>query len=259
MAEEAPRIPIPWAWYGGGLLSLAVIFISSWHLQIRPQELLQGLPQMIRLFQEFLHPDVSYLKKVLPALLDTLRMAIGGTAMGAFFSFPLLFWAAKNTAPAPWVYHLSRFLLNFLRTLPELLLAALFVAVVGLGMMSGLLAIAIFSLGIIGKLASEKVETIDPGPLEALQAVGAPLPVRILWAAWPQMSPDWLSYTLYTLEINIRAATILGLVGAGGIGSLLTTAMKSLAYPKVAAILLAVFFMVLLVEGWSSFMRRRIL
>ncbi|MBT9259282.1 MAG: phosphonate ABC transporter, permease protein PhnE [Clostridiales bacterium] len=238
---------------------MGLLLAASWHLGIRPHELLQGLPQMVRLFQEFLHPDFSYMGKVLPALLATLRMSIAGTALGALFSFPFLFWAAQNTAPAPWVYHLSRLLLNFLRTLPELLLAALFVAVVGLGMMSGLLAIALFSFGIIGKLGSEKVETVDPGPLEALEAVGAPLTVRILWGAWPQMSPDWLSYVLYTLEINIRAATILGLVGAGGVGSLLTTAMKLTAYSKVAAILLAVLATVLLVEGWSSYMRRRIL
>lgn len=253
-----PRPPRAFKRWASALLFAAALVASGWHLGLDFGRLVSGSGPMMRLFRAFLSPNWPYMLKVLPAVFETIRMAVLGTTIGALMSVPVIFAAARNVTPNRFVYGLARGVMNVLRTIPELLFAALFVALIGLGPTAGILAITVFSFGIIAKLTSEAVEAIDPGPLEALWAGGASRPVLFGYAVVPQVLPAFISYTLYTFEVNVRAATVLGLVGAGGIGVMLNTAMKLLQYDKAASIILLIFVVVLLIEALSQSLRRRI-
>ncbi len=162
-------------------------------------------------------PDWSYFQVITTAMLDTIRMAIIGTTLGAILAIPLALFAASNVFTSAFLYSPARLILNFIRTVPDLLLAAIFVAIFGIGPLPGILALTFFSIGLVAKLLYESIESIDPGPLEAMTAVGANKE-WIVYGVIPQVKAHFVSYVLYTFEVNVRAAAVLGLVGAGGIG-----------------------------------------
>ncbi|MBE3596865.1 MAG: phosphonate ABC transporter, permease protein PhnE [Hydrogenibacillus sp.] len=254
-----PLKPPPrWPRIVGLLLGVCAVFASAWHIGVDFRLLGRGSGHMWRLLTQFFAPNWSYIEKIMPAIFETLRMAVLGTTLGAIISIPIIFGAARNVTQNRIVRTASRAVLNVLRTIPELLFAAIFVAIVGLGATAGVMAITFFSFGIIAKLTSEAVETIDPGPMEALTAAGASRPVLVGYAVVPQILPHFISYVLYTFEINVRAATVLGLVGAGGIGVPLNTALRLLQYDKVASILIVIFAVVLVIDGLSQTLRRRL-
>lgn len=151
-------------------------------------------------------------------MLDTIRMAIVSTVLGSIVSIPIALLCASNIVHQKWISIPSRFILNIVRTIPDLLLAAIFVAVFGIGQIPGILALFILTICIIGKLLYESLETIDPGPMEAMTAVGANKIKWIVFGVVPQAISSFMSYVLYAFEVNIRASAVLGLVGAGGIG-----------------------------------------
>ena len=167
---------------------------------------------------------------VVGATLETVQMALAGTFMALVVAFPLGFLAARNTTPHPLVYRSVRTILNLLRTTPDLALGLLFVAAVGLGAFAGTLALAIHTATVLGKLLSESVENIDEGIVEAIRATGAGYTQIVSFAVLPQILPDLISFTLYRLETNIRAASVLGLIGAGGIGYLMNTSFRTFQY-----------------------------
>ncbi len=148
--------------------------------------------------------------------------------------------------------------MNLVRTLPDLLLAAIMVAIVGIGPSAGVWTLAIFSFGMISKLFYESIETIDDGQLEALRAAGANYFQIIVFAVLPQVIENFISYFLYTFEINVRASTVLGYLGAGGIGMLLQQSLDSFDYSQTAVIIIATLIVVLVIDGLSNYLREKL-
>jgi phosphonate transport system permease protein len=199
--------------------------------------------------------DNTFPQTIVGATLETVQMALAGTFVALLFAFPIGFLAARNTTPHPALYYGVRTVLNFLRTIPDLALGLLFVAAVGLGAFAGTLALAIHTATVLGKLLSESIENIDEGVVEAIRATGAAYPQILSFAVLPQILPDLISFTLYRLETNIRAASVLGLIGAGGIGYLMNTSFRTFQYQEAAAIVLILITLVMLVDYLSSRLR----
>jgi phosphonate transport system permease protein len=199
--------------------------------------------------------DNTFPQTVIGATLETVQMALAGTFLALLVAFPVGFLAARNTTPHPAVYYAVRAVLNFLRTIPDLALGLLFVAAVGLGAFAGTLALAIHTATVLGKLLSESVENIDEGIVEAIRATGAGYGQILSFAVLPQILPDLISFSLYRLETNIRAASVLGLIGAGGIGYLMNTSFRTFQYQEAAAIVLVLIALVVLVDYLSSRLR----
>jgi len=241
------------------LIIIALVWISIVQTGFSLSTILTGLPNMRSLIDEMFPPDWSYFSSITEPMLATIRMAVLGTTFGAIFAIPVALLASRNVAKIPVVYQIARFIMNLIRTVPELLLAALFVPIFGIGEVSGILAISVFSFGIIAKLLYESIEAIDPGPLEAMTAVGANKVQWIFYGVVPQVVAHFMSYTLYSFEINVRAAAVLGYVGAGGIGLTLNNALSFYQYDRVLTIILYTFLVVLLIDLISNRIREKLI
>lgn len=193
---------------------------------------------------------------IVGATIQTIQMALTGTVLALIFAFPLAFLAASNTTPHKAVYQVTRLFINFTRTIPELALGLLFVAAVGLGPFPGTLALALHTMTVLTKLLSESIENIDGGVVEAIRATGANYFQILSFAVLPQMLPDLISFTLYRFETNIRAASVLGMIGAGGIGHLLNTAFRTFEYQEASAIILILIILVMGVDLISARLRK---
>ncbi len=277
-------------------IGLLLLFWSFQGAKLRPGELLEGIPQIFSTLARMLPPDFAKITEaknyffpenlsltelllplplaeaegrarqrwwdntfpqtVLGATLETVQMALAGTFLALVAAFPLGFLAARNTTPHPLVYHAVRAMLNLVRTIPDLALGLLFVAAVGLGAFAGTMALAIHTATVLGKLLSESVENIDEGVVDAIRATGAGYPQLLSFAVLPQILPDLISFTLYRFETNIRAASVLGLIGAGGIGYLMNTSFRTFQYQEAAAIVLVLIALVMFVDYFSSRLRR---
>ena len=192
-------------------------------------------------------------------LADTLLIAYVGTALGAIGGFLLSFVAASNLVPNPWLRGAARRFLEFCRTVPDIVFALIFVIAFGLGPVPGVLAIAIHSMGALGKLFSEVVENIDPKPLEGATAAGASWVAALRFGALPQVLPNFASYALLRFEVNVRQASVLGFVGAGGIGQDLIEAIRKFYYNDVAAILLLIIVTVMLLDLGTERLRHSLI
>jgi phosphonate transport system permease protein len=201
----------------------------------------------------------TFPQTIIGATLETVQMALAGTLLAFVVAFPLGFLAARNTSPHRLVYSGVRAALNLVRTIPDLALGLLFVAAVGLGAFAGTLALAIHTATVLGKLLSESVENIDEGVVEAIRATGAGYSQILSFAVLPQILPDLISFTLYRLETNIRAASVLGLIGAGGIGYLMNTSFRTFQYQEAAAIVLVLIALVMLVDYLSACLRKLVI
>jgi phosphonate transport system permease protein len=206
----------------------------------------------------FFPPDLSRLPEYFEQMLLTIKMAVWGTALAVVFAIPLSIFAASNTTPNAVVYQLTRRLLDFLRGLNEFVLALIFVAAVGLGPFPGILALAVHTTGLLGKLFSEGIEGVDPNQIEAVQATGANRLQVFTHAVWPQVIPHVVSMSLYRFESNVRAASVLGLVGAGGIGFYLTEAIRGFDNRSACTIIVLILLSVFLVDFLSAQLRKRL-
>jgi phosphonate transport system permease protein len=224
---------------------------------LNPDKLVSGLPNMGDFLSRLFPPTFEKFDVIARLLIETLQMAVVGTVLGALASLLLSFGAASNIAPR-WVYATCRCVLNVLRSIPELIYALMFVSAVGLGPFAGILAIVLGSVGSIGKIYAEAMESVQPGPVEALTAVGANQRQIITYAVLPQAAPLLVSYTLLLFEGNVRGATILGLVGAGGIGLELTTAMRMYDYGHLCAIIISIIVLVSIIDRLSAFIRAKL-
>ncbi|MDQ0206017.1 phosphonate ABC transporter, permease protein PhnE [Alkalicoccobacillus murimartini] len=240
------------------LLFLAILYASGLTVGFSFSDLQRGLPNMGDLIIEMVPPDWAYFTRITEPILETIRMAILGTTFGAILAMPLALLAARNVLRAKWINLPARWLLNLIRTIPDLLLAAIFVAIFGIGAFSGVLALIGFSLGIIGKLIYESIEGIDEGPLEAMRAVGANQIKLIMYGVIPQVTAQFLSFTLYSFEVNVRAAAVLGLVGAGGIGLYYDQALGFFDYARVSTIILYTLIVVLIIDFISTSLREKL-
>ena len=242
------------------LLALAALVVASfWSLDLQWRDLWSrdSLAAMARFAGEFFPPDTSppFVRKVAQATAETLAMSALGTLLAALFGLLLALPAARTHARALWRVP-TRMLLNALRAVPELVWASLMLIAAGLGPMAGTLALALHTTGVLGRLFAEAIENTPPGPAFALRAQGARPAQVLLYATLPQVAPQLLSYVLYRWENNIRAASILGVVGAGGLGQLLAFHLGLFQMTRTATVVLAMLALVLAVDAGSYLARR---
>ena len=204
-------------------------------------------------------PNSEYWSRALALMIESIHMAWIGTLIGAAFSLPLAFLAAENVSPKPVVF-VARQVLNAIRAVPELVLAIIvMLPIFGLGPVAGTMALGVHSIGTLGKLTSEVIEGADPGPVEAALASGA-RPFQILRSATvPQVMPEIVAFWLYRFEINIRAGAVLGVLGAGGIGSLLSSILSRRLWERAGITLLVIILVTILVDAASARLRARII
>jgi phosphonate transport system permease protein len=215
------------------------------------------LDNMRQFGREFLRPDFSDLMLYVRQMWLTIQIALWGTSLAILIATPLGLLAARNIAP-PFIQAPVRRLLDVLRSVPDLVLGTVFIVAVGLGPFAGVMALAINTGGVLGKLFSEAVESIDKGPVEGVRATGAAPLHEVIWGVIPQVAPLWTSYALYRFESNSRSATILGLIGAGGIGQILFDSLNSFAYSQVSAIALVIVVAVSGIDILSQTIRGRL-
>jgi phosphonate transport system permease protein len=244
-------------WRAAALVGLAALAWSAWDTGADPIRLLYGIPWMLDFVRRSVPPDLRVLRPAVGGAVKTVEIALLGTAAAAALALPLGFLSARNVA-SPVVFYPARAVLNFLRSVDTLVYALLFVAAVGLGPFPGVLAVVAYTTTSLAKLYSETIEGIDPGPVAAITATGATRLQVLRFGVLPQVLPLFLSYILYRLESNIRAATVLGFVGAGGIGFYLQTYLRMIDYPAASTVLLVTIVMVMVVDFASSRLRARL-
>jgi phosphonate transport system permease protein len=236
---------------------LGAVAWSAVATEVSVGRVVEGLPFMWDFLRRMVPPDPSVLGNALRGAVETIQIAIVGTAAAALLALPMGFAAARNAAP-PWLFYGARGLLNAFRAVDTLVYALFFVAAVGLGPFPGVLAVVVYTATVLAKLYSEAIEAIEPGPVEAVRATGATALQVLRWGVLPQLAPQFLSFTLYRFETNIRAAAILGFVGAGGIGFYIQTYLRLLNYPAAATVLLVLIGLVMVVDFASSRLRARL-
>jgi phosphonate transport system permease protein len=246
------------------LVAAALVVPAIWAaagLDIPVDRILEAPGDIAVILREMLFPPEfsrEAFDRILPAVLESLYIAWVGTIIGAFFSFLLSFAAAKNLSPF-WLSTIIRQLFNAIRAFPELLLAFVLLPITGLGAWTGTLAIGIHSIGTLGKLSSEVIEGIDPGPLEAIRAAGGRWNSLMRFGVLPQVMPTIVAYWLYRFEINLRVSAFLGVIGAGGIGAEMLVQLRYRDFPKAGAVLITVVVVVLIIDTISAAIRRRII
>ena len=254
--ERAFRIPRA-RFSVGSVAAVAVIGWSFIGADFNFVELGGGSVDMVEFVSRLFPPTWDKFDTIVALLVETLQMAIVGTVLGSLLSLVVALGAASNIAPK-WLYYPARWIMNVIRSIPDLVFALMFVSAVGLGPFAGILAMTLGSIGSIGKVYAEAMEAVDRGPVIAMEAVGASKRQLVQYAVIPQSAPMLVSYTLLLFEGNVRGATILGLVGAGGIGLELTTAMKTYNYGHLSAIIICIVVLVTVIDQASALIRRRI-
>lgn len=241
----------------GGLAVLLVVSFGPAEVGKLPL-LFSNNANMREFASEFLRPDFSAWRTYVAQMWLTVQMALWGTTLALLIAVPLGLAGSANIAPV-WVRQPVRRIMDILRSVPELVIGVLFAVTVGLGPFAGVMALALHTGGVLGKLFSEAVEAIDRAPVEGVRATGAGRLQEIVWGVIPQVAPLWTSYALYRLESNSRAATVLGIIGAGGIGTLLFDAINGFYYGQVSAIVIVVVVAVSLIDLLSQAIRTRLL
>lgn len=241
------------------IMAIVVLVWSARGVNVDLPRFISGFPSIGNIISLMFPPDWSYLDTVLMRMLQSIHIALVGTFIGSILAVPIGFMAARNVTVYKVVSWIGKQLLNAIRTFPELILAVFFVAALGPGQLAGLMAVGIHSIGMLGKLFADIIEGIDEGPSEALRASGANK-IEILWhAVFPQVLPEFIATSLYRFEINLRAATVLGMVGAGGIGVILDQALKYRRWSVVGMALLTVVIVVTTIDYSSAFVRKKII
>jgi phosphonate transport system permease protein len=242
------------------LVTVAAVVVSINSVEIIPEFLYDAPEQIADLFVRMWPLDWAYFgDSVLASLIETLHIATLGTILSLVIAVPLGFLAARNLCPIPPLNWLAKFFFVTSRSVNSLVWALLFVAVFGPGPLAGTLAIALRSVGFVGKLFAEALEEANAGSIEALEAAGAPKRSIVLMGYWPQVQPAFWSIALFRWDINIRESAVLGLVGAGGIGTALETALSLLYWDQVAVVLLTIFAVVIAAELVVTTIRSRII
>lgn len=291
-----PKPPRSWTIPIASVVVFGLIVWSFLGVQVDLKELAQGFPNMVDTLGRMLPPDFSrvtdlsvydfppeltkaqlflpaslapelasiksawwantFPQTVVGATIQTIQMAVAGTFLAVIAAFPLSFLAARNTSPHPAVYHGVKLLTNFLRTIPDFAAGLVLIAAIGLGPFAGTLALAFHTTTVLTKLLAEAIEDIDEGVVEALRATGARHLQVLAYAVVPQVTPAFISFVLYRFETNIRAAAVLGLIGAGGIGFIMNSDFRMFEYPKAAMTVLVLVVLVMAVDYASAQLRK---
>jgi len=258
---KPPQAPLSARLFGLGLWGAVLLLLAFSFAPVeiwRAPMLFANSDNMREFGRDFVRPDFSAWRAYVAQMWLTIQIAMWGTALALVIAVPLGLAAARNISP-DWVRRPVRWLLDILRSVPDLVIGTVFVVAVGLGPFAGVMALALNTGGVLGKLFSEAVEAIDKGPVEGVRATGAAPLQEIVWGVIPQVAPLWTSYALYRFESNSRAATVLGLIGAGGIGTLLFDALNSFAYAQVSAIAVVIVVAVSAIDLLSQTIRARLI
>jgi phosphonate transport system permease protein len=248
-----------------GLLPLVAIgavvatLASAWSIDFNLLTLLDGMDEVASLIERMLPPRLDDPGRIGMLAFETLLMAVLGTVLAAIASVPLAFMAARNTTPHPAVYAVARAFITLCRAMPDLLFAVLFVRALGIGVLPGILALALHSIGMLAKLFADAIEQTDAGPREAVRSTGVGYFREMLNAVVPQVVPSWIGTFIYRIDINLRMSVVLGFVGAGGIGFALQDALRGLIYPRALGIVLVILVIIAAMELIAIWVRRLLL
>lgn len=243
----------------GWIVVAITVFSSAAYIDFAPATLLDGFDATAGLIERMLPPRLDDPGRIGVLALETLLMAVLGTVLAAIVSVPLAFTAARNTTPHPVLYRASRAIITFCRAMPDLLFAVLFVRALGIGVLPGVLALALHSIGMLGKLFADAIEQTDAGPREAVRSTGAGYFREMINAVLPQVVPSWTANFVYRIDINLRTSVVLGFVGAGGIGFALQDALRGLVYPRALGIVCVILVIIAAMEVVAVLLRRALL
>lgn len=256
--RPSPFIANPWlryALFAGAALYLALALGS---IEVNWARLSDGWARGLRFVSGFLEPNFSRRwDDIVQGMIESLTMTVTSTVAGIAISVPIGIGAARNLVPRP-VYFLCRAIIAVSRSLQEIIVAIFLVAMVGFGPFAGFLTLSFATIGFLSKLLAEDIEDIDPAPVEAIRATGAPWPSLIAFAVLPQVAPRLLGLSLYRLDINFRESAVVGIVGAGGIGATLNTAIDRYEFDSAAGILILIIAIVMASEYVSGLIRGRV-
>jgi phosphonate transport system permease protein len=235
---------------------ILVLLAASWQgADMRPAELYRDSGNMSKYAAEFFPPNFREWRLYVDEMVVTLQIALWGTALAVITAIPMALLASSNIVPW-WVYQPVRRLMDACRAINEMVFAMLFVVAVGLGPFAGVLALWIHTSGILAKLFSEAVEAIDPQPVEGIRSTGASAMHEIVYGVIPQVIPLWISFTLYRFESNVRSASVVGMVGAGGIGVVLWEIIRGFQYAETGAVMLIIILSVSIIDLVSARIRQ---
>jgi len=210
------------------------------------------------ILSRMLPPDFSNLSKLIYAMFETIEIAFLGTFIAIVLSIPLGLFSARNLAPNYFVYLVCKTIVIFFRAIPEFIIAMILVIAIGFGAMPGVLALGLHTMGFLAKFYAEDIEHINKGPIDALKSSGATKSQIISFGVIPQILPSFVANNLYILDRNVRMATMLGIVGAGGIGYELQSSFRMFEYPRVSAIIILIFITIFIIDHFSSLIRSKI-
>jgi phosphonate transport system permease protein len=242
-------------WYIGWA-ALLLLLAASWKgADMRPLDLIRDSGNMAKYASDFFPPNFANWRLYIEEMIITLQIAVWGTALAVVSAIPLGLLASANIAPW-WVHQPVRRVLDSFRAINEMVFAMLFVVAVGLGPFAGVLALWIHTSGTLAKLFSEAVEAIDPQPVEGIRSTGASALHEIVYGVIPQVMPLWISYTLYRFEANVRSASVVGMVGAGGIGVVLWEIIRGFQYAETGAVMIIIILTVSMIDLISARIRK---
>jgi phosphonate transport system permease protein len=253
--RSSPIVPI------GLLVFAAITWLSvseEFGIGLNIGDIIEDFTRGAGILGELLAPNWAFLPRTFAPMLETFQMAVLASAIGCTIALPVAFLASHVTAPNAATYLANRSILSVVRAIPDFLYALIFVSAVGVGPLPGVAALVLFNIGVVAKLLSETVDGIDTGPIEAARAGGGNRTQTVRWAVLPQVLPNYVAYSLYTFELNIRASAVLGIVGAGGIGNQLFTQYRFFNWSNVSLIVIELFVFVFFIELLSIWLRRRL-
>ena len=244
-----------WKYAGAAVLGVGIFWWAALGAEPSDRKLCNCWPWIGDFLSRMLPPNWEFMQKLVTPAIETVQIALWGTLLAVVLAVPMCFLAARNLSPHPVVFHFMRQVLNITRGINEIILALIFVAAVGLGPFPGVLALALHGAGMLGKFFAESIEEIDQGPIEALRSTGAGPIQIIIFGVMPQVVTAWIAVVLYRFETNLHQATVLGMVGAGGIGFELVGSMKLFQYNDTATCIVVIVVMVMAADFLSSKMR----
>ena len=253
---QAPRASLL-GWLAWG--TLLALLAGSWSgADMRPFDLVRDSGNMATYAADFFPPKFTDWRLYLGEMVITLQIALWGTALEVVFAVPMGLLSSANITPA-WVHQPVRRLMDAARAINEMVFAMLFIVAVGLGPFAGVLALFVHTTGVLAKLFSEAVEAIDPQPVEGIRATGANALEEIVYGVIPQVLPLWISYSLYRFESNVRSASVVGMVGAGGIGVVLWEIIRGFQYAETCAVMIIIVVSVTVIDGISARIRKSLI
>jgi len=242
------------------LLAGLIIFFAAWRaMEVNYGYAITAPVELADLLQRMFPPNIGYTQSITGALLETINISILGTALAIVMAVPVAFLGANNTSPNKATYFFGKFVISFTRSVNVIIWALIFVVILGPGALAGVLAIAVRSIGFTAKLIAEAIEEIDKGPVESITAAGGSRFDVLIYAIIPQIKPAFISVATLRWDINVRASTIIGFVGAGGIGVALQTQINYFNWEAVLTILLSILGLVLISEAVSAYFRKKVM